>query len=133
MAYQFALDPTPAQARALRSHAGGRGWRSTVPGPGEGEPRAAGGGIRAHVILRWLALLLARITENTCGATWPSLRRELDRIAVGTFNGPAGTFRQRTEISPAQHDILDRLGISPPPKIYQLTPATTADQRKHPA
>ncbi|HEX3957449.1 MAG TPA: IS1634 family transposase [Trebonia sp.] len=79
--------------------------------------------IRAHVILCWLALLLGRLAENACGATWPELRRELDRIAVGTFAGPAGTFRQRTEITQAQHDILDRLGISPPPKIYQLTPA----------
>ena len=126
--------PDPgAGAGAALSCGGGAGGVQLWSGPGEGEPRAAGGGIRAHVILCWLALLLARITENTCGATWPSLRRELDRIAVGTFNGPAGTFRQRTEISPAQHDILDRLGISPPPKIYQLTPATTADQRKHPA
>jgi hypothetical protein len=58
-----------------------------------------------------------------CDATWPNLRRELDRIAVGTFTGPAGTFRQRTETSPAQLDILARLGIDPPPKIYQLTPA----------
>jgi len=79
--------------------------------------------IRAHVILCWLALLLARIAENACGATWPELRRQLDRIAVGTFAGPAGTFRQRTEITGAQQDILTRLGIDPPPRIYQLTPA----------
>jgi hypothetical protein len=79
--------------------------------------------IRAHVILCWLALLLARIAENTCGATWPELRRQLDRIAVGTFAGPAGTFRQRTEITAAQAAILDQLQIDPPPKIYQLTPA----------
>jgi hypothetical protein len=82
--------------------------------------------IRAHVILCWLALLLARIAENACGSTWPRLRRELDRIAVGTFTGPAGTFRQRTEISPAQLDILTGLGIDPPPKIYQLTPTATS-------
>jgi len=81
--------------------------------------------IRAHVILCWLALLLARVAENTAGSTWPQLRRQLDRIAVGTFNGPAGTFRQRTEISPAQATILEQLGISPPPRIYQLTPAAT--------
>jgi hypothetical protein len=81
--------------------------------------------IRAHVILCWLALLLARVAENAAGVTWPELRRQLDRIAVGTFNGPAGTFRQRTQISPAQAAILDRLGIDPPPKIYQLTPAAT--------
>jgi Transposase DDE domain len=80
--------------------------------------------IRAHVILCWLALLLARIAENACGATWPKLRRELDRIAIGTFTGPAGTFRQRTEITKAQRDILTQLSIDPPPRIYQLTPAS---------
>ena len=82
--------------------------------------------IRAHVILCWLALLLARVAENTCGATWPELRRQLDRIAVGTFNRPAGTFRQRTEISPDQAAILEQLGIDPPPRIYQLTAAATS-------
>ena len=81
--------------------------------------------IRSHVILCWLALLLARVAENTCGATWPELHRQLDRIAVGTFTGPAGTFRQRTEITPAHAAILEQLGIDPPPRIYQLTPAAT--------
>ena len=78
--------------------------------------------IRSHVILCWLALLLARVAENACGATWPGLRRQLDRIAVGTFTGPAGTFRQRTEITQPQAAILAQLGIDPPPRIYQLTP-----------
>jgi hypothetical protein len=82
--------------------------------------------IRAHVILCWLALLLARVAENATGNTWPELRRQLSRIAVGTFTGPAGTFRQSTEISPAQATILEQLGIDPPPKIYQLTPATAS-------
>jgi hypothetical protein len=80
--------------------------------------------IRAHVILCWLALLLIRIAETTCHTTWPVLRRELDRIAIGTFTGPAGTFRQRTEITKAQRDILAQLGIDPPPRIYQFTPAS---------
>jgi hypothetical protein len=61
--------------------------------------------IRAHVLLCWLALLLARIAENACHATWAALRRELGRIHIGTFTGPAGTFRQRTEITKAQRDI----------------------------
>jgi len=52
------------------------------------------------------------------------VRHELDRIAIGTFTGPAGTFRQRTEITKAQRDILAQLGIDPPPRIYQLTPAS---------
>jgi Transposase DDE domain len=80
--------------------------------------------IRAHVILCWLALLLIRITETTTRATWPGLRWELDRIALGTFTGPAGTFRQRTELSKAQRDILAQLKIDPPPRIYQLTTET---------
>jgi hypothetical protein len=80
--------------------------------------------IRAHVILCWLALLLIRIAETTCGATWPQIRRELDRIAIGTFTGPAGTFRQRTEITRPQRDILAQLNLEPPPRIYQLTPAS---------
>src|SRR6266481_3621670 len=70
--------------------------------------------IRAHVTLCWLALLLARIAENACAATWPELRRQLDRIAVGTLTGAAGTFRQRTQITDTQQDILARLGIDPP-------------------
>src|SRR5216684_76132 len=79
--------------------------------------------IRAHVLLCWLALLLARIAENACGDTWPNLRRELDRIHVGTFAGPAGTFRQRTEITKPQRDILHALKIDTPPRIYQLKPS----------
>ena len=76
--------------------------------------------IRAHVILCWLALLLARITENTCGQAWPELRRELAKIHIGTFTGPAGTFRQRTELTKPQRDILKALQIEAPPRIYQL-------------
>jgi transposase len=79
--------------------------------------------IRAHVLLCWLALLLARIAETSTGQTWPALRRELDRITLGTFTGPAGTFQQRTEISKTQRDLLHALQIEAPPRIYQLTPA----------
>jgi IS4 transposase len=80
--------------------------------------------IRAHVILCWLALLLIRITETTTRATWPQVRRDLDKIALGTFTGPAGTFRQRTELTKAQRDILAQLKIDPPPRIFQLTTQT---------
>jgi transposase len=79
--------------------------------------------IRAHVLLCWLALLLARIAENACGDTWPELRRELGKIHIGTFAGAAGTFRQRTEITKRQRAILKALDIEAPPRIYQLKPA----------
>jgi len=76
--------------------------------------------IRAHIMLCWLALLLARIAENAAGQTWPEIRRELDKIHVGTFTGPAGTFRQRTELTKNQRQILKALEIDAPPRIYQL-------------
>ena len=82
--------------------------------------------IRAHVVLCWLALLLVRVTETSCGETWPNLRRELERLKVGTFTGPAGTFRQRTEITASQRAILGKLKLAEPPRIQELTPAATA-------
>ena len=80
--------------------------------------------IRAHVLLCWLALLLIRVAENTTGQTWPVMRRELDRICIGTFTGKAGTFRQRTELSKPARDLLAKLAIEPPRRIHELTPAT---------
>jgi transposase len=81
--------------------------------------------IRAHVILCWLALLLIRIAETTTGHTWNHLRESLQELHVGTFEGPAGTFRQRTELTTEQRDILGKLDIEPPKKIIELGPPTT--------
>jgi Transposase DDE domain len=80
--------------------------------------------IRAHVLLCWLALLLVRVAENTAGQTWPQMRRELGRIHLGTFTGPAGTFRQRTELSKPARDLLAKLSIEAPRKIHELTTGT---------
>jgi hypothetical protein len=77
--------------------------------------------IRAHVFLCWLALLLARVAENHTGQTWPAMRRELQRISIGTFTGPAGTFRQRTDIPNTARDLLTTLKIDVPRKICELT------------
>jgi Transposase DDE domain len=78
--------------------------------------------IHAHVLLCWLALLLIRVAENQTGQTWPTIRRELDRIHLATFTGPAGICRQRTEIAEPTRDLLTKLGIDPPRKIHELTP-----------
>ena len=79
--------------------------------------------IRAHVILCWLALLLIRIIETTAGDTWNNIRRHLDRLHLGTFTGPAGTFRQRTELTKPQRDLLAKLAIAAPKQIVELEPA----------
>jgi len=80
--------------------------------------------IRAHVILCWLALLLIRIAETTTGTTWNKITDELAQLTLGTFTGPAGTFRQTADLTPAQHDILASLQIPAPKKIIQAAPAS---------
>ncbi|MFJ1733074.1 IS1634 family transposase [Streptomyces sp. NPDC088254] len=78
--------------------------------------------IRAHVVLCWLALLLIRIIETTTDATWQSVRRELDRLHLGTFTGPTGLFRQVTTLTKPQTDLLAKLGIPTPKQIITLEP-----------
>ncbi|MGW3635463.1 IS1634 family transposase [Streptomyces sp. NPDC005122] len=79
--------------------------------------------IRAHVILCWLALLLIRIVETTTGETWTTVRRELDRLHLGTFTGPTGLFRQVTTLTKPQTDLLTKLKIPAPKQIITLEPA----------
>nr|WP_067479733.1 hypothetical protein [Nocardia amamiensis] len=67
----------------------------------------------------WLALLLVRIAETRTGTTWPAIRRELDRLHIGTF---AGTFRRLTDPTKSQRDLLTRLGAPTPKQIVELTP-----------
>jgi Transposase DDE domain len=78
--------------------------------------------IRAHVLLCWLALLLIRIIETTCNDTWSNLRLQLERLHVGTFTGPAGVFRQCTEVTKAQQAILTALQVPQPPRILEVAP-----------
>jgi hypothetical protein len=80
--------------------------------------------IRAHIILCWLALLLIRIVETTTTQTWHHLREHLDELHLGTFTGPAGTYRQRTELTKPQQDLLAQLNLTPPKKIIELAPAS---------
>jgi hypothetical protein len=80
--------------------------------------------IRAHVILCWLALLLIRIAETAAGTTWNKITGELALLTLGTFTGPAGTFRQTADLTPAQHAILASLQIPAPKKIIQAAPAS---------
>nr|WP_230210989.1 hypothetical protein [Streptomyces kaniharaensis] len=80
--------------------------------------------IRAHVVLCWLALLLLiRIIETRTGTTWPQARRELQRLHVGTFAGPTGTFQQVTGLTKPQTDLLAKLGIPHPKQVIDLQPA----------
>ena len=81
------------------------------------EPR-----IRAHVLICWLALLLARVAEQATGDTWARIAREMDRLAAVTLTGPAGTVVQATEPTDTQRAILSACKVSPPPRITALNP-----------
>ncbi len=80
--------------------------------------------IRAHVLLCWLALLLIRIAENATKQPWPQIRREMQRVQLGTFTGPAGTFRKRTDLTSSQKTILSALTLTDPPRIFDAEPTT---------
>jgi transposase len=81
--------------------------------------------IRAHVILCWLALLLIRIAETKTGDTWANLRRELERLHVGTFEGSAGFFRKRTALTPAQKAVFRKLAIQEPAEMQEIRATAT--------
>jgi transposase len=82
--------------------------------------------IRAHVILCWLALLLVRVAETKTDDSWPNLRRELERLHVGTFEGQAGFFRKRTALTAAQKAIFRKLDIQEPGEMQEIRPAAKA-------
>ena len=71
-----------------------------------------------------LALLLIRIAETTTGATWAKIADEFGLPTLGTFTGPAGTFRQTAELTKTQRDILAKLKITHPNKIIEAAPAS---------
>jgi hypothetical protein len=79
--------------------------------------------IRAHVILCWLALLLMRVAENTADQPWNRIRAGLQRQHAVTWTGPAGAFRQTTDLTKPLRDLYTALSIEPPKKILTLDPA----------
>ncbi len=78
--------------------------------------------IVAHVQLSWLALLLIRTAEITCGDTWRNLSAELDRIQLHTYDTGQGTVSQRTRLTANQSSILEALNLPEPPRYYDFTP-----------
>jgi len=88
--------------------------------------------IRAHVILCWLALLLIRVAENTAGQPWNRIRAELQRQHAVTWTGPAGTFRQATDLTKPQRDIYTALSIGPRRRSSPWSqPPQPPDLRQH--
>lgn len=78
--------------------------------------------IRAHVLICWLALLLTRVAERTCGQTWRNIRRETARLKQVTLTGPVGAITQTTPLRPEQKAIYQALSITPPPRVTAFDP-----------
>ena len=76
--------------------------------------------IRAHVLLCYLALLLVRIAERETGETWDKIRSIMERMHLGEFSSKDGRVFQRTELTPDQSNILNRLKIVTPPAVYDV-------------
>jgi Transposase DDE domain len=89
--------------------------------------------IRAHVLLCWLALLMVRVVETHAttpdgrAISWPRARDTLQRLHMGTFTGPAGTFRQTTGPTDETRRLHTALDLPLPPRILHLDshPAAT--------
>jgi hypothetical protein len=89
--------------------------------------------IRAHVLLCWLALLLVRIVETRTGQTWHHLRPALQRLHVGTFTGPAGTYQQTTTPGTDVKAAFAALDVELPPKVLHLHTPNGAAEDSTPA
>jgi len=71
--------------------------------------------IRAHILLCWLALLLARIARTPPGRPGPNCGRELDKIQVGTFTAPPEPSASAPSFTRNQRQILKSLESIPHP------------------
>lgn len=83
--------------------------------------------IRAHVLLCWLALLLVRVVETRCDATWPQVHREMDRMHRGVFECPSGRFVERTEPTQLQLQYLKAVSVASPPRFESIVIAPEED------
>jgi len=82
--------------------------------------------IKAHVLLCWLALLLTRVVEVKTGQTSRRVHEEMNRLHRRVFTGRDGLFAQRTEVTQIQHPYFQAIGVTPPPRLLEVTPS---DQR----
>lgn len=76
--------------------------------------------IKAHIHVTVLALLLERIAERACGATWRTIRDDLRSIKLAQLQSPDGIVWQISDPLPKARNRLSALKIPPPPPILSL-------------
>lgn len=86
---------------------------------------------RTHRLLCWLAILLVRVTEAEAGETWPTVRREIERLRAVEYVGPGEYLCQTTELTPRQQSFLRSLKLDDPPKFLGIKAPTAETPQLH--
>jgi len=80
--------------------------------------------IRAHVLLRWLALLLIRVIENDSRATWHQLKKVFRPLMVAQHATKHGLVSEMNPLTSDQRRVLDALRVKPPACFPSVPTAT---------
>ena len=76
--------------------------------------------IEAHVRICVLALLIERIAEVACDASWSRIRHQLDKMQATEFFSIKHRFFRRNEIAAGTRSIFNKLKISIPKKVLSI-------------
>ena len=72
------------------------------------------------VVICVLALLIERVAEVACDASWSRIRHQLDKMQATEFFSIKHRFFRRNEITASTRSILKKLKISVPKKILSV-------------
>ena len=73
--------------------------------------------IRSLIVLSFLGLPLVRVAEYGSYHGWGRLSRELRRVALVEFSGPAVKLQQTSKLTPSQAQVFEALPILPPLRV----------------
>ena len=76
--------------------------------------------IEAHVRICVLALLIERVAEVACDASWSRIRHQLEKMQATEFFSIKYRFFRRNEVAAGTRSIFKKLKISIPKKILSI-------------
>lgn len=76
--------------------------------------------IEAHVRICVLALLIERVAEVACDASWSRIRHQLQKLQATEFFSIKHRFFRRNQIAAGTHAVLKKLKISIPKQILSI-------------
>ncbi len=77
-------------------------------------------GIKAHVLLCWLALLLIRVIENETSETWHNLKNITWPLMDAQHRTQHGLISQSSTPTIDMKRVLDALCVKPPKRYLEL-------------